>query len=183
MITHAGPVAGWTQCPSGYKDCNQNSQNGCETCIKTDVNNCGGCNHKCPTYPNSSPTCSGGNCGSQCSNGWKNCDSNSQNGCEADVSNDVNNCGGCGMSCPTYPNSVATCSGGKCGYTCTSGWKDCDGKKQNGCETNVGKDVNNCGGCGNKCPCTDSNAVAICRFNSISILFHQVCVFRRNFNF
>jgi hypothetical protein len=150
-------------CNKLWKDCNNNMQDGCETDVGQDVKNCGGCGVSCPTYPYSIASCSGGKCGSKCTSGWSDCDGNKQNGCETDVGQDVKNCGGCGVSCPTYPYSIASCSGGKCGSKCTSGWSDCDGNKQNGCETDVGKDVNNCGGCGKKCPCTDGNALPTCR--------------------
>ena len=150
-------------CKPGWKDCNNNMQDGCETDVGKDLNNCGSCGTKCATYPYTTTTCSSGVCTSVCSPGWKDCDGKKANGCETDVGKDVKNCGACGVTCPTYPYSTPTCSGGYCGYACAWGWKDCDGNKQNGCETDVGKDVMNCGGCGNKCPCTDPHGLPICR--------------------
>jgi hypothetical protein len=34
---------------------------------------------------------------------------------------------------------------------CASGYADCDGKPDDGCEVDVGKDAQNCGGCGKPC--------------------------------
>lgn len=145
-----GSADAW--CKAGYKSCNSNQPEGCETCVATDVNNCGDCGKKCPVYPNSTPTCSNGWCGSYCNWGWKDCNNNLQkDGCEVYVESDVNNCGWCGNKCPGAPYAYAQCSGGKCSLVCDSGWANCDNNWGNGCETDTGNDVNNCGWCGNKC--------------------------------
>ena len=35
-------------CSAGHGDCNHSSADGCETCIKYDINNCGTCGNHCP---------------------------------------------------------------------------------------------------------------------------------------
>jgi hypothetical protein len=68
-------------------------------------------------------------------------------------------CGG--DCCPTaLANASVECGEGfdgngnagfGCTYTCHPGWEDCDGNYQNGCETQVATDPNNCGLCGRTC--------------------------------
>ena len=150
-------------CNSGMKDCNGNWLDGCETDTSKDTNNCGSCGMVCPTYPHSTTTCSNGKCTPVCNAGWKNCNGDWKDGCETNVGTDCNNCGNCGSTCPIYPHSTRSCSNGKCTPMCNSGWKDCNGNWNDGCEVNVNSDVNNCGGCGKSCPCADVNGLPSCR--------------------
>ncbi len=60
------------------------------------------------------------------------------------------------------------CSDGSC--VCDDGFGDCDGEPQNGCETVVAVDANNCGACGVRCQngyceegaCVCDDAAALC---------------------
>jgi hypothetical protein len=45
-------------CSAGHGDCNHNTADGCETCIKYDINNCGMCGNHCPA----GTFCDLGNC-------------------------------------------------------------------------------------------------------------------------
>jgi hypothetical protein len=97
--------------------------------------------------------CQGGQCSHVCDAGYSDCDQNIMNGCEVYVFGDPQNCGGCGLVCPQYPNTIPTCSNGQCQIVCSAGYADCDQNIMNGCETYVlGTDVNNCGGCNIVCP-------------------------------
>ncbi len=49
-------------------------------------------------------------------------------------------------------NIVGTCAGSSCDLTCPSGYGNCDGNPNNGCETNLNTSSSNCGSCGNQCP-------------------------------
>jgi sugar lactone lactonase YvrE len=83
-------------------------------------------------------------------------------GCETSTVADVNNCGGCGIVCATPPNGSAVCASGACTVSaCDTGYADCDGNEQNGCEADVRLDAGNCGGCGNACG-APPNATAGC---------------------
>ena len=46
--------------------------------------------------------------------------------------------------------------------SCKKGFADCDGKSNNGCEIDIFKDNNNCGGCGNVCPSLEICAAGVC---------------------
>lgn len=51
-----------------------------------------------------------------------------------DLDTDPMNCGGCGRTC-VVPHGDASCEEGTCGVaSCTSGFADCDGDPENGCE-------------------------------------------------
>ena len=63
--------------------------------------------------------------------------------------------GSCDPSAPL--GSAATCQS----LTCTGALADCVNGAADGCETDTAADVNNCGGCGIKCP-TPANGEAAC---------------------
>jgi hypothetical protein len=66
---------------------------------------------------------------------------------------EIPNCGACGQDCRAgwVPNTRFACTGGACEYTCLGGWGDCDGRPENGCETEIALDHAHCGACGNAC--------------------------------
>jgi hypothetical protein len=118
-------------------------------------------NMQCPGAPNATGLCQGGMCTISCQSGFANCNANNADGCEVSTQNSVSNCGGCGLMCPTPPNSTPFCTMAMCGITCTSPFLNCDGMNANGCEVNPTSDASNCGNCGTVCP-TAQNATPMC---------------------
>jgi len=137
----------------GSKDCDGVVDNGCES-GQRDPLNCGACGVACAV---------GQDCkwqddafqivGCGCPAGTVDC------GTCTDVEIDDRNCGGCNVACdptggenaPQYANSYYGCADSQCGRVkCQSGFIDCDGDVENGCETSI-LSADNCGGCGVKC--------------------------------
>lgn len=137
-------------CAPGFKDCNDNQADGCET----PGNSCGGmmmggcptgqCNRgdgMCvPTHPD-------GSC--PCIFNHQDCNNNIFDGCEADLGS-IDFCGSCQNNCRFRFQNVSSisCNNGQCEYaSCSSGFSNCDGQTNNGCESNISSDPFNCGGC------------------------------------
>jgi hypothetical protein len=59
---------------------------------------------------------------------------------------DTAHCGACATAC-NATNGTASCTAGLCGITCNSGYGDCDGSANNGCEINLNSDPTHCGTC------------------------------------
>ncbi|MDF2698001.1 MAG: hypothetical protein K0S65_6384, partial [Labilithrix sp.] len=59
----------------------------------------------------------------------------------------------CGNVCGVRGAKVhgGFCSYGTCAFTCSTGWADCNGNPEDGCEINTMSDPQNCGGCGITC--------------------------------
>ncbi len=144
-------------CISGFADCDDDEENeennGCETNIKTDHNNCGVCGHKCD-FLNADSECVDGKCQiTECKPGFKDCDKNLQNGCEQDLQTALNACGDCDKIC-SHDNAVSICNNGVCemnANACYNGYDNCDLKPENGCEVHLMSDPNNCGACSTQC--------------------------------
>ncbi len=129
------------------EDCDKNRLNGCETNIFTDLDNCGSCGSDC-AVEHGTPTCALGDCYRECDTGWENCDTDPTS-CETNITT-TTNCGDCGIVC-TNAHGTTRCSGGICSPTCSAGYENCDSNPNNGCETNINTNINNCGGCGIAC--------------------------------
>ena len=115
--------------------------------LLTDKNNCGVCSRAC----GSQDICVNARCGPACATSG---DILCGNDC-VDLSTNTSDCGSCGNECKTFlPNALGSgCTDGKCVVSgCQSGYGDCDGSIDNGCEVNFRSDANNCGSCGTKCP-------------------------------
>lgn len=139
-------------CDGGFNLCTGSCVN-----TLTDSNNCGTCSTVCA----GGVPCVNGTCG--CPDGQAACSGTCTN-----TAVDTSNCGSCGTQCVSGPNGTGTCLNGSCGIVCNSGFKDCDGNPNNGCETNVNVDPNNCGGCNNVC--SSNHAVAGCSSGSCLVL-------------
>jgi hypothetical protein len=124
----------------------------CKTSCTADTDCIGGYYCAAPTCVLKKPvggSCSGDN---QCQSG-KCC-----NSVCVDPTTDINNCGGCGIIC-SNPHGTTSCSGSLCQPVCSGFWKDCDGNRNNGCETAIDT-TSNCGNCGVSCART--NAYTTC---------------------
>jgi hypothetical protein len=143
--------------PKGWENCNDKIDDGCETDVLSDTNNCGVCGNVCPA----GDPCIEGKCG--CPPGKIVCDGEC-----VDPLTDDQNCGSCGNSCyegehpdkcvPFPPNTYYGCKQGTCGMKCFGPSADCNNDlptakcSSDGCEIwNIETDLNNCGGCGIKC--------------------------------
>jgi hypothetical protein len=153
------------QCKPGFADCDNNPANGCETNIASDNGNCGACGATC-VVSNGAGACQAGACTvTGCNAPFDNCDGNASNGCETNTSTSTSNCGGCGVVCSTS-GSTPVCQAGQCGVgSCSSGFGNCDGNPNNGCEVNLlngNNSINNCGTCGNTCTNTTNATSMVC---------------------
>jgi len=75
-------------CLSGYGNCDDVNENGCEINLVTDPQNCGFCGNVC-SFPNGTAGCEDGNCVlTGCNYGYANCDGQQSNGCEENLNND-----------------------------------------------------------------------------------------------
>ncbi|MBI5515446.1 MAG: hypothetical protein HY909_16825 [Deltaproteobacteria bacterium] len=165
-------------CATGFRDCDGNPRNGCETDVRTSNTHCGACGVACTT-PTGTTTnnCTAGACVPSCATNRGNCDGNGANGCEADLTTSAT-CGGCGTMCTstqacvnmagTYSCSAtcgelglvccdpgATCTGG--GLTCSmhmGASRCCGGATPINCSgscVNTTTDASNCSACGIAC--------------------------------
>jgi hypothetical protein len=158
------------QCTQGFADCDGDASNGCETNLNTTLSDCGRCGNAC-NVEGGSAVCAAGVCQrSACNMGRGDCDGNTANGCETELDSDPRNCRVCGNAC-NVPNATAACIGGGCAVgTCNTGFGNCDGNTQNGCESNLRNNLEHCGACGVSCAfarataaCTDGAcAIAAC---------------------
>jgi hypothetical protein len=158
-------------CLDGKGNCDADVSNGCETNLKTDAAHCGACDTPCD-LPHASALCNGGKCAvDKCTAPFEDCDGDPSNGCEVNTSTDPANCGSCGGTCSGI-NGTPTCVAAKCQITCNDGYSDCDDDRVNGCEVGTGKDVTNCGKCGNVCDTTSGPAkctVGVCGVSNCKV--------------
>lgn len=90
--------------------------------------------------------CSAGSCTGVCTPGTVSCSGTTPQTCNSSGQWVA------GTACPTRAGATTTCTGaGVCGYTCNTGYTDCDGQAANGCEAQLASDSNNCNSCGHSC--------------------------------
>ncbi|WP_437725484.1 hypothetical protein [Sorangium sp. So ce861] len=140
------------ECDEGFTDCNGLIGDGCERDVTRDVLNCGGCGVECEPKAGGRPWCRDGECGETvCPAGRGDCNGEPDDSCEVDLAADPENCGTCGGLC-TVANGTGKCTATGCAVgTCEPGFADCDGRYDNGCETNTETSLSHCGGCGETC--------------------------------
>ena len=118
------------------------------TDVRADPNHCGRCGTRCP--PGAS--CAYGGCA--CPAGLTLC------GDTCTGLADLEHCRACQNRCVAWPNTIPRCGAQDCVFQCFAGTADCDGRRINGCETQIDRDGRNCGACGNVCApglrCVDS---------------------------
>ncbi len=114
-------------CNPDYGDCDGKLNTGCEVHLTTSESHCGNCTTVCTVPPSthSTPLCSAGQCGLNCTSGWGDCDLVFSNGCEFNVQSDTQNCGACGRACSLANASNSSCSFGTCYHVCVTGYSDC----------------------------------------------------------
>lgn len=97
---------------------------------------------------------------SECPRGWATCPVDDDGtlppyACGTNLSEDVDNCGACGHHCrggtAAYHLDMG-CSAGQCQAFCETGFVDCNGIPDDGCESEPLADPKNCGACGIECP-------------------------------
>lgn len=128
------------------------------SCVDTDSDplNCNMCGTACPARPQAAPICASGACDISCDMNYGDCNMMQSDGCERALLTDVDYCGNCMTSCPTPDNAMRTCVSGACGYSCESGYGDCNMLGVDGCESPTNT-IANCGACGDSCPTTGAN--------------------------
>ena len=133
----AGPDAGASACAPDQTFCSGRCVD-----LGSDPFNCGGCGRSC----RSDMVCLRAGCTAPCLVGETYC-----NGQCVDLTSNMEHCGACDAACLDRPNAFSTCVVGLCGYSCASGFGDCDRASANGCEQDLNSDAANCGLCGHAC--------------------------------
>lgn len=148
-------------CDVGFDDCSTAGNDGCETQVHSDINNCGRCGFRCEETGNmqAGATCETGACKGPCKLGFRDCNSDPADACEVDLSQ-KENCGGCGVDCVRdlhFSLESATCQRNgdtepyRCQGQCQPRFADCDGDIQTGCEVDLRVNREHCGACGQAC--------------------------------
>lgn len=125
-----------------------------------DVNTCGGRCSACPSDPNGTASCGGGQCMLSCGGGFQVC------GERCTRPTDPSACGPSCTVCPGDAHGQATCDGTSCGIACENGFHLCNGS----CVSNNATD--SCGGNCSPCP-TDGNGSASCDGTSCNLACNQ----------
>ena len=142
-------------CEDGWKDCNGDPTDGCETNLNTSVEHCGDCKNNCfeTTKGAFGQTCNEGKCDyALCLSGYGDCNDDRTDGCEVDVLSNKEHCGACSKKCEgeycnnsicyygdgaeNIPSSAECVEGTKKYYYQYDIWKACFGNNRFGCFKN-----------------------------------------------
>lgn len=148
------------ECEGNWDNCSGGAEDGCETNLDDDPDNCGQCANAC-SADNGIPSCVAGECDIKCDGGFNDCDG--RPGCEARTNVDTANCGGCDNVCPQDDGESAYCDDGDCGVSeCPDNFGNCDGPRNgSACEDNLLTDPENCGRCGRLCVVQHGTAACV----------------------
>ena len=137
-------------CQVGFGDCDGSPDNGCELRLDS-LDHCGGCGIVCDDIANGQVGCIAGSCGIvECVTGFGDCDDDPENGCETAL-DDIDRCGSCDTTC-SFTHASALCAAQTCTLqACGSGYGDCDGNPDNGCEITLSNNPSHCGACATAC--------------------------------
>lgn len=81
-----------------------------------------------------------------CDAGEADCNGDPADGCETSIASDEMNCGACGNVC-NFPGGLGACVSGQCAVgECQTGYANCNGLADDGCEAQIGP-----GGCATRC--------------------------------
>jgi hypothetical protein len=151
----------------GGSPCTAN-QKLCGTCVPLGDPSTGCIASTCApcVFPQAVADCSnGGDCAiAGCDYKYENCDGDLANGCETWVDTNITHCGWCNHPC-TNANGTTLCLASACSPTCNTGWGDCDGAADNGCETDLNIDTANCGACNHGCGAAAACGSGTCVFS------------------
>lgn len=142
-------------CTSGCSGATSTNCGGSCVDTTTDPTHCGSCDGACVGPTHGRPTCTASKCTFVCDSLFHACGTS----CLSDSS--VSSCGSSCTACVAPAHSTSTCDSTKgCGYTCVSGYADCNGKADDGCEADL-TNPKTCGGCTTSCP-VPTDGVASC---------------------
>lgn len=135
-VCGANGTCSFGACKPGFGDCNNNKADGCEVNLTTSVDNCGACARKCSDWVSGAPStypsnirCEASQCAISCypapySTTCREGPHFAGTACEPAFENPV-------TGQPNYTKTAA------CYVSCASGYFECDGKRDNGCESTV----------------------------------------------
>jgi len=131
-------------CAAPYLDCNNNTDDGCETDPRTTLLHCGACNRRCDVAQGLARCVAGACTVGGCNAGFGDCDRMVGNGCETDLNTNAQHCGACGNACA----AGLVCVNGGCATQCLAPNTFCG--VQRVC-TRLQQSVAHCGSCGTAC--------------------------------
>jgi len=149
-------------CDSGWADCG-GTDDGCESSLSS-ATSCGACGTTCaaPDPYCADPDGMGFGCASTCDSPFSDCGLSC-----VDVTVTPEHCGGCDRPCAAPPRSTAVCVADICDFACDTGFRDCDGMEENGCESQL-RDSGNCSACG--VTCAPPETISSCASGECEIL-------------